>query len=104
MATMQRPHLLLLDEHTAALDPRTAERVLTLSRQIVEKEGLTAMMVTHNMRDAINTGNRLIMMHEGRVVLDIAGEEKKRLTVEGLMARFSRVSGETFDDDKALLA
>ena len=104
MATMQRPHLLLLDEHTAALDPRTAERVLALSRQIVEKEGLTAMMVTHNMRDAIATGNRLIMMHEGRVVLDISGEEKKRLTVEGLLARFARVSGETFDDDKALLA
>ena len=104
MATMQRPHLLLLDEHTAALDPRTAERVLALSRQIVEEEGLTAMMVTHNMRDAIATGNRLIMMHEGRVVLDISGEEKKRLTVEGLLARFVRVSGETFDDDKALLA
>ena len=104
MATMQRPHLLLLDEHTAALDPRTAERVLALSRQIVEEEGLTAMMVTHNMRDAIATGNRLIMMHEGRVVLDISGEEKKRLTVEGLLARFARVSGETFDDDKALLA
>ena len=104
MATMQRPHLLLLDEHTAALDPRTAERVLALSRQIVEEEGLTAMMVTHNMRDAIATGNRLIMMHEGRVVLDISGEEKTRLTVEGLLARFARVSGETFDDDKALLA
>ena len=94
MATMQRPHLLLLDEHTAALDPRTAERVLALSRQIV----------THNMKDAIAMGNRLIMMHEGRVVLDISGEEKKRLTVEGLLARFARVSGETFDDDKALLA
>ena len=104
MATMQRPHLLLLDEHTAALDPKTAARVLALSQQIVEREGLTAIMVTHNMRDAIQTGNRLIMMHEGRVVLDISGEEKKKLTVEELMARFSRASGEALASDKMLLA
>ncbi|MBQ2697325.1 MAG: ABC transporter ATP-binding protein [Clostridia bacterium] len=104
MATMQRPSLLLLDEHTAALDPRTAEKVLQLTCQIVESEGLTAMMVTHNMKDAIAIGNRLIMMNAGRVVLDISGEEKKRLTVESLMASFARVAHAEFVSDKALLA
>ncbi len=104
MATLQKPKLLLLDEHTAALDPRTAAKVLELSDHIIAKHGLTAMMVTHNMRDAIEHGNRLIMMHEGNIVLDIAGEAKKKLTVEELIARFSRASGHEFADDRALLS
>ena len=104
MATLKKPKLLLLDEHTAALDPRTAEKVLTLSRQIIEENNLMTMMVTHNMRDAIAYGNRLIMMHEGRVILDIAGEEKKKLTVENLLEQFARVSGDEFANDRALLS
>ena len=104
MATLKKPKLLLLDEHTAALDPRTAEKVLTLSRQIIEENHLMTMMVTHNMRDAIAYGNRLIMMHEGRGILDIAGEEKKKLTVENLLAQFARVSGDVFLNDRALLS
>jgi len=104
MATLKKPKLLLLDEHTAALDPRTANKVLTLSRQIIEENHLMTMMVTHNMRDAIAYGNRLIMMHEGRVILDIAGEEKKNLTVENLLEQFARVSGDTFASDRALLS
>ena len=104
MATLKKPKLLLLDEHTAALDPRTAEKVLTLSRQIIEENNLMTMMVTHNMRDAIAYGNRLIMMHEGRVILDIAGEEKKNLTVENLLEQFARVSGDEFVNDRALLS
>ena len=98
MATLQKPKLLLLDEHTAALDPKTAAKVLSLSDQIVEENGLTTLMVTHNMRDAIAHGNRLIMMNGGRVVLDIAGEEKKRLTVEDLLNRFTAVGGEMPSD------
>ena len=104
MATLKKPKLLLLDEHTAALDPRTAEKVLTLSKQIIEENNLMTMMVTHNMRDAIAYGNRLIMMHEGRVILDIAGEEKKKLTVENLLEQFARVSGDEFTNDRALLS
>lgn len=104
MATLQKPRLLLLDEHTAALDPRTAAKVLALSDHIIAKHGLTAMMVTHNMRDAIEHGNRLIMMHEGSIVLDIAGEAKKKLTVEELIARFSQASGQEFANDRALLS
>ena len=104
MATLKKPKLLLLDEHTAALDPRTAEKVLTLSKQIIEENNLMTMMVTHNMRDAIAYGNRLIMMHEGRVILDIAGEEKKKLTVENLLEQFARVSGDEFANDRALLS
>ena len=104
MATLKKPKLLLLDEHTAALDPRTAEKVLTLSKQIIEENNLMTMMVTHNMRDAIAYGNRLIMMHEGRVILDIAGEEKKKLTVENLLEQFARVSGDEFSNDRALLS
>lgn len=103
MATLKRPKLLLLDEHTAALDPKTAAKVLALSDQIIEEHHLTAMMVTHNMRDAIVHGNRLIMMNEGKVILDIRGEEKKRLTVEDLLKKFEEVSGEEFVNDKALL-
>lgn len=89
MATMNRPKLLLLDEHTAALDPKTAAKVLELTDRLVAENGLTAMMVTHNMRDAIAHGNRLIMMDGGRIVYDVSGEEKKRLTVEALLSRFS---------------
>ena len=90
MAALKRPKLLLLDEHTAALDPKTAAKVLTLSDQIVEENGLTTLMITHNMKDAIQHGNRLIMMDAGRVVVDISGEEKKKLTVPDLLALFSR--------------
>lgn len=104
MATLQRPRLLLLDEHTAALDPKTAAKVLEISDKIIGEENLTAMMVTHNMRDAIVHGNRLIMMNEGKIVIDIKGEEKKKLTVEDLLQKFEEVSGEEFSDDKALLS
>ena len=103
MATLKKPKLLLLDEHTAALDPRTAAKVLQLSRQIVEENHLMTMMVTHNMKDAIAYGNRLIMMHEGRVILDIKGEQKKHLTVEMLLEQFARAIGDEFVNDRALL-
>ena len=104
MATLKKPKLLLLDEHTAALDPKTAAKVLALSDQMIEENNLTAMMVTHNMRDAIVHGNRLIMMNEGKVILDIKGEEKKKLTVEDLLHKFEEISGEEFANDKALLS
>ena len=104
MATLKKPKLLLLDEHTAALDPRTAAKVLELSEQIVTENSLMTLMVTHNMRDAIRYGNRLIMMHEGRIILDISGEEKKHLTVEMLMDAFARTSGEAFANDRILLS
>ena len=104
MASMKKPKLLLLDEHTAALDPKTAAKVLALSDQIVAENHLTTMMVTHNMRDAIAHGNRLIMMYDGRVVIDVAGEEKKKLTVPDLLALFSKVSGSDEADDKLLLS
>ena len=103
MATLQRPKVLLLDEHTAALDPKTAAKVLSLSEKMIKENHLTAMMVTHNMRDAINYGNRLIMMNEGRIILDIKGEEKQKLTVEDLLQKFEEVSGEEFVNDEALL-
>ena len=104
MATLKKPKLLLLDEHTAALDPRTASKVLTLTNEIVQENHLTTMMVTHNMRDAITYGNRLIMMHEGRIILDISGEEKKNLTVEMLLEQFAKASGDEFTNDRALLS
>ena len=104
MATLKKPKVLLLDEHTAALDPKTAVKVLEISEQLISDNNLTTLMVTHNMRDAIKHGNRLIMMHEGRIVLDINGEEKKRLTVEDLLKRFGRASGAEFSDDRALLS
>ena len=104
MATLKKPKLLLLDEHTAALDPRTAEKVLKLSQKIISENHLMTMMVTHNMRDAIDYGNRLIMMYEGKIILDIAGEEKKRLTVEMLLEQFARASGGEFANDRALLS
>lgn len=104
MATLQKPKLLLLDEHTAALDPKTAKTVLELTNQIVSEQGLTTLMVTHNMLDAIHIGNRLIMMHEGRIIYDIAGEEKKKLEVEDLLEKFEAASGGTFANDRMLLA
>ena len=104
MATIRKPKLLLLDEHTAALDPKTAAKVLELSDMLVRENRLTAMIVTHNMRDAIYYGNRLIMMNNGRVIFDVAGEEKKNLTVEALIAKFSENSGEEFSNDRALLS
>lgn len=104
MATMKKPKLLLLDEHTAALDPKTADKVLQLSDQFIGDGKLTTLMVTHNMRHAIQHGNRLIMMHEGRIILDISGQEKQQLTVEDLLKRFGKVSGEEFANDRALLS
>ncbi len=103
MATLQKPRLLLLDEHTAALDPKTAAKVLELTDKIVAEHNLTTIMITHNMKDAIAHGNRLIMMHEGKIILDIGPEEKKKLTVEDLLQKFEDVSGEEFASDKALL-
>ena len=104
MATLQKPKLLLLDEHTAALDPQTAQRVMDIPDQAVRENHLTTLMITHNMRDAIHYGNRLLMLHNGRIVLDISGEEKARLTVPDLLALFSKVSGQEYDNDRALLA
>ena len=103
MATLQKPQLLLLDEHTAALDPKTAAKVLDATERIVQKDRLTTLMITHNMKDAIAHGNRLIMMYEGRIVLDIAGEAKKKLTVEQLLAKFGQATGSDEADDKLLL-
>ncbi|MCI6552973.1 MAG: ATP-binding cassette domain-containing protein [Lachnospiraceae bacterium] len=103
MATLQRPKLLLLDEHTAALDPKTAAKVLETTEYIVNRDHLTTLMITHNMKDAITHGNRLIMLMDGRVILDIRGEEKKQLTVEDLLHKFEAASGEEFTNDKAIL-
>lgn len=103
MATLQKPKLLLLDEHTAALDPKTAAKVLELTDKIVAENNLTTLMITHNMNDAIVHGNRLIMMNEGKIVLDIGPDEKKKLTVEDLLQKFEDVSGQKFASDKALL-
>ena len=104
MATLQKPKLLLLDEHTAALDPKTAAKVLDATQRIVEKDNLTTLMITHNMRDAIAYGNRLIMMCDGKIVVDVSGEEKKNLTVEQLLDLFSKASGSDEADDKLLLS
>lgn len=104
MATIKKPKLLLLDEHTAALDPKTAAKVLELSDKIISENNLTALMVTHNMNDAIAHGNRLIMMNDGKVILDISGEEKKKLTVEQLLQKFEQVSGSKIDNDRMLLS
>ena len=104
MATLNQPKLLLLDEHTAALDPKTASKVLYLTDKIVSENNLTTLMITHNMHDAIKYGNRLIMMHEGNVVVDVRGEEKKKLTIEQLLALFEANSGSQFGDDKAILS
>ena len=104
MATLKKPKLLLLDEHTAALDPKTAAKVLDATQRIVEKDHLTTMMITHNMRDAIAYGNRLVMMYDGHIVVDVSGEEKKHLTVEQLLNLFSQASGSDEADDKLLLS
>ena len=104
MATLQKPKVLLLDEHTAALDPKTAATVLEETDKIVTEHNLTTMMVTHNMRDAIAHGNRLIMMNEGKVILNIAGDEKKSLTIQDLLHKFEEVSGTEFTNDKAILS
>ena len=104
MATLQKPKLLLLDEHTAALDPKPAEKVLDATERIVAKDNLTTVMITHNMRDAIAHGNRLIMMYDGKILIDVSGEEKKNLTVEQLLALFSKASGSDEADDKLLLS
>ena len=103
MATLRKPKLLLLDEHTAALDPKTAAKVLEATEKIVQKNQLTTMMITHNMRDAIAHGNRLIMMYDGHIVVDVSGEEKKNLTVEQLLSLFSQASGSSEVDDKLVL-
>ena len=104
MATLTNPRVLLLDEHTAALDPKTAAKVLELTEQIVGERKLTTLMVTHNMNDAIRLGNRLIMMHEGRVIYDVAGDEKRALTVPGLLQKFEEVSGGELANDRMLLS
>ena len=103
MATLKQPKLLLLDEHTAALDPKTAAKVLELTDRIVSEHKLTTLMITHNMRDAIAHGNRLVMMKDGKIILDISGEEKKKLTVEDLLEKFSVASGDTLDNDRMIL-
>lgn len=97
MATLKKPELLLLDEHTAALDPKTAKLVLDITKDIVEKEHITTLMVTHNMKDAISVGNRLIMMDEGKIIFDVSGDEKKKLTVEDLIKKFSNSKSEPSD-------
>lgn len=104
MATLQHPHVLLLDEHTAALDPKTAAKVLQLTEEIVASDNLTTMMVTHNMKDAIKLGNRLVMMNEGHIIYDVRDEEKKALEVSDLLAKFEEVSGEEFANDRMILS
>ena len=103
MATMKRPELLLLDEHTAALDPKTAEKVLNLTNKIVSRDNLTTLMITHNMRDALRFGNRLIMMNNGQVVVDVKGEEKDRLQIKDLLDLFEKAAGSEFANDSVLL-
>ena len=103
MATLKKPSILLLDEHTAALDPKTAAKVLETTERIIQRDHLTTLMITHNMRDAIAHGNRLIMMYDGRIVVDVSGEEKQRLTVEDLLALFEKASGQALASDRMLL-
>jgi len=103
MATIRKPHILLLDEHTAALDPKTAKTVLELTNKIVHENELTTLMVTHNMRDALKNGNRIMMMHEGNIILDVKGEEKANLTVPDLLKMFESASGEEMASDRMLL-
>ena len=104
MATLKKPELLLLDEHTAALDPKTAAKVLEITEKIIAQNNLTAMMVTHNMKDAIRLGNRLIMMHEGKIIYDVSGEEKQKLKVADLLQKFEQASGGEFANDRMMLA
>lgn len=103
MATLVKPKLLLLDEHTAALDPKTAAKVLEITDKVIAENNLTAIMITHNMSDALKHGNRLIMMNDGKIIFDVSGDEKKNLTVEDLLRKFSENSGEAFSDDRAML-
>ncbi len=103
MSTIQKPDILLLDEHTAALDPKTAKKVLDITNHIIESQNLTAIMVTHNMKDAIQTGNRLIMMYEGNIIYDVSGEEKYNLKVDDLLKKFEEYSGVEFANDRVLL-
>ena len=103
MATLKKPKLLLLDEHTAALDPKTAEKVLTLTDKIVSRDKLTTLMITHNMRDALRFGNRLIMLHNGRVIIDVEGEEKANLEIPDLLRMFEKASGDVMANDRMLL-
>ena len=103
MATLQKPKLLLLDEHTAALDPKTAAKVLHITEQIIEQDQLTALMITHNMKDALRMGNRLVMMHDGKIIFDVEGEEKKKLTVSDLLEKFQIASGDELANDRMLL-
>ena len=103
MATLKKPKLLLLDEHTAALDPKTAAKVLDATDRIVGRDHLTTLMITHNMKDAIAHGNRLIMMYEGNIIYDVSGEEKKRLKVADLLAKFEQASGGEFANDRMML-
>ena len=104
MATLKKPKLLLLDEHTAALDPKTAKKVLEITEEFVSKDKLTTLMITHNMHDAIEYGNRLIMMHEGKIIIDVSGEEKKNLTIPQLLGLFEKASGSEFASDKVMLS
>lgn len=104
MATLKKPKLLLLDEHTAALDPKTAHKVLELTEEIVAKDNLTTIMITHNMKDAIAIGNRLIMMNDGHIIYDVSGEEKKKLTTADLLEKFKTTSGGELDNDRMLLS
>jgi putative ABC transport system ATP-binding protein len=104
MATLVRPDVLLLDEHSAALDPKTAQQILALTARIIDRQRLTALMVTHNMRHALALGNRLIMLHQGRIILDVCGDEKRRLEVANLLERFYRIQGEELANDSMLLA
>ena len=104
MATLKKPKILLLDEHPAALDPKTAEKVLARTDKLVNENNLTTLMITHNMRDAIAHGNRLIMMHQGKIIIDVRGEEKAKLTVEDLLDMFSKASGSEFANDRAILS
>ncbi len=104
MASINTPKLLLLDEHTAALDPKTAKKVLEITDSVVREKRLTTVMITHNMKDAIQHGNRLIMLHEGRILIDVKGEEKQKLTVEDLLDMFTQASGSEFASDKAILS
>ena len=104
MATLKKPKLLLLDEHTAALDPKAAKKVLDITEEIVRKDNLATIMITHNMADAIRVGNRLIMMHEGQIVVDVKGEEKKNLTIEQLLQLFEKSSGSKMTSDKVMLS
>ena len=104
MATLIKPKLLLLDEHTAALDPKTAAKVLALTERIVNRDQLTTLMITHNMRDALRCGNRLIMLHNGRVIVDVEGEEKAHLTIPDLLKMFEQASGDMLDSDRLLLS